>query len=119
MTRRPPTSPLFPYTTLFRSAARPYRGVARRGRRHRRGGPVLGTERQLRGPCVQPVAAAAGRSARPRRPALRRRTQPRGDPGPDQAGRHGGDRPLATAGPEPPVPAGALPDPLLAPREPA
>src|SRR6478752_8563105 len=35
MIRRPPRSTLFPYTTLFRSAGRPSRPLACRGRRRR------------------------------------------------------------------------------------
>src|SRR3990172_13367423 len=46
MIRRPPTSPLFPYTTLFRSRGRPRRAGCRRRRSrsppaHRRGEVAL------------------------------------------------------------------------------
>src|SRR5690348_18049434 len=39
MTRRPPPSTLFPYTTLFRSAARHHADDLRRPRIHRDGSP--------------------------------------------------------------------------------
>src|SRR3712207_7801928 len=60
MIRRPPRSTLFPYTTLFRSAARGEHG---RGRRRRRGGPR---------PAARPRPRRA-RAARRRRPQRRAR----------------------------------------------
>src|SRR5438067_9533239 len=40
MLRRPPSSTLFPYTTLFRSAPAPHTAPRRRGPRRRRSGVV-------------------------------------------------------------------------------
>src|SRR3712207_8705131 len=61
MIRRPPRSTLFPYTTLFRSAARRERGAAQA---HGRGG---------RGPLR--AAGARARAHRARRAALRARAR--------------------------------------------
>src|SRR5260221_4735983 len=41
MIRRPPRSTLFPYTTLFRSAARPQEGWAARGAQVEAGAPAF------------------------------------------------------------------------------
>src|SRR5690242_20896220 len=48
---RPPNATVFPYTTLFRSAARrrPLRVPSRRVRRRARGGGVAGARRVVRG----------------------------------------------------------------------
>src|SRR5438128_9858986 len=49
MTRRPQTSTLFPYTTLFRSVARrltPLRGARRRGGHRRQAGRMDGNARR-------------------------------------------------------------------------
>src|SRR3712207_9452532 len=58
MIRRPPRSTLFPYTTLFRSAARVVRaGVSRRPVRRLGAGPgaaAEGAARRLRGPRPAP-----------------------------------------------------------------
>src|SRR3712207_8732266 len=61
MIRRPPRSTLFPYTTLFRSAARRRRRVRADPARLREG-PPRRAERQLPGRGQQPVGAAQPRS---------------------------------------------------------
>src|SRR5256885_5821044 len=71
MIRRPPRSTLFPYTTLFRSAARPP-GSSRRHRSEQRRqlglaqAPVrrLGPRGRVRQPVVEPEAADQERVAR-------------------------------------------------------
>src|SRR6266487_6793118 len=75
MIRRPPRSTLFPYTTLFRSAA-PRLPRLRRTAAPRRAGPVLALLAASPGPPVRPglepgrpAAAAAGLAGRFHRPS--------------------------------------------------
>src|SRR5205823_10858008 len=70
--RRPPTSTLFPYTTLFRSRPRVARGAGSQSRQPRGGGPRPAPPTPARSGDEAPAAGDGPGRARPRAAARQR-----------------------------------------------